>query len=445
MKKYYIFTIGCQMNKADSERLAAYLDNYGLKETKDRRQADLAFFVTCGVRQSAEDRVYGLINSLRHENPQVVIVVTGCLSQRSDVQEKLSGRVDLFLPIFDLLELDGYLQELGVKKNTKNQKEKTPAREYLSIIPKYDSPFLAYVPIGNGCNNFCSYCVVPYARGREKYRPAKQIIAEVKGLIKKGYKEIVLIAQNVNSFHNGLSFPELIKAIDALPGDFWLRFATSHPKDMSPELIKAIGQGKHLCEQVHFAVQSGDDEILKRMNRGYTAQKYLNQVKKIRLAAQKNKQALPIAISTDIIVGFPGETKRQFLNTVKLMKAVGFDQAFVARYSPRFGTASYRMIDDVSLAEKKRREEVLNKILRRDALKNNKWYINKTVDVLVSGRDRKGGWQGNTRTAKSVSILGLGRGNFLGKIIPVKISSVRDFGLTGEYVKEKNEKGNNKQ
>ncbi len=436
MKHYYIFTIGCQMNKADSERLAAYLDNYHLTATENRRQADLAFFVTCGVRQSAEDRVYGLINTLRRENPHVVIVVTGCLSNRADVQERLAGKVDLFFPIFDLGKFGKYLQSLGLKQET----TKISAKDYLSIIPKYQSVFSAYVPIGNGCNNFCSYCVVPYARGRENYRPAKEIIAEVKRLISRGYKEITLIAQNVNSFRNDTDFPGLIERIDKLPGDFWLRFATSHPKDMSPKLINLLGFSRHLCEQVHFAVQSGDDQVLRQMNRGYTAKKYLAQVEKIRRVGVKYKRPLPIAISTDIIVGFPGETKAQFLNTAKLMRQARFDQAFVARYSPRFGTASYRLADNVPLEEKKRREEVLNKILRSSASQNNQWYLNQVVEVLIDGRDRQGHWQGHTRTAKSVSLSGLGRGNFSGKIVMVQIESVRDFGLTGKVLKKYDKK-----
>ena len=314
--------------------------------------------------------------------------------------------------------------------------------DYLKIKPKYESKFSAYVPIGNGCDNFCSYCVVPYARGREVYRPANDIFSEVRDLVKKGYKEIVLIAQNVNSYKSGKTdFADLLKFINNAKGDFWIRFLTSHPKDMSDKLIKMIVKCEKVCRHIHLPAQAGDDKVLAAMNRKYSIKHYIGLTKKIR-------QALPNAgLTTDIIVGFPGETKKQFNNSVKLMRRAKFDLAYIVRYSPRPGTAAFKLADNVTPAEKKRRESELMKILRKTALGNNKKYLGKVVKVLVEGKNKRNELFGSTETAKNVKIsakdfnqrlprsLALPRNDSLvGQFVNVKIIKAQDFGLAGEII-----------
>jgi tRNA-2-methylthio-N6-dimethylallyladenosine synthase len=258
---------------------------------------------------------------------------------------------------------------------------------------------------------------------------------EVKGLIRKGYKEIILIAQNVNSYHSrGADFAQLLRQINDLPGDFWIRFVSSHPKDVKSELIRAWGECDKVCEQVHFALQSGDDEILRRMNRQYTARHFQALVKKIRSTFKKYKPELPAAISTDVIVGFPGETKKQFLETARVFREVEFDMAYISQYSPRFGTVSYQMKDDVPKIEKKRREKVLTKILSQTARANGKYYLKKTVSVLVEDRNRAGQWYGKTRTAKLVRITGAPASDLRGTFVLVKINKVRDLALEGKII-----------
>ncbi|MDD5031466.1 MAG: MiaB/RimO family radical SAM methylthiotransferase [Patescibacteria group bacterium] len=457
-KTYYIITIGCQMNKSDSERVAAYLEKHGYSLAKSETKADLIVLTTCGVRQAAEDRVYGLVGKIKKKNPKGKLILTGCLSEREDVRQRLGDKVDLWLPISQILNF-----KFQILKKARNPKPETRNCDYLGIKPKYSSKFSAFVPIGNGCNNFCAYCVVPYARGREVYRSAEEILAEVRDLVARGYKEIVLIAQNVNSYKvksqkskvKRINFSRLLRMISGISGDFWIRFATSHPKDMSDELIKTIAECDKVCKHIHLPVQAGDDEVLKKMNRGYTREDYIKLVKKIRNSLEilnpkseilnkfkiqnsKPERFNPVSITTDVIVGFPGETKKQFANTVKLFKEVKFDMAYIARYSGRPGTAAYKLKDDVSLAEKKRREEELIKILRRTALENNKKYLGKTVEVLVVGKSRKGEWYGYTETNKNtgIKIYDLRIKNIIGKFVKVKIIKARDFGLEGVYTKE---------
>jgi tRNA-2-methylthio-N6-dimethylallyladenosine synthase len=284
---------------------------------------------------------------------------------------------------------------------------------------------------------------VPYARGHEVYRPVQEILSEVKDLVKKGYKEITLIAQNVNSYQSmvheikskktlkdksapsAVNFAQLLDAINNIPGKFWIRFATSHPKDMSDELIKVISESKKICEHVHLPAQAGDNEILKNMNRKYTREHYLKLIKKIK---KIKLDGLPVAITTDIIVGFPGETKKQFNNTLKLFREAKFDMAYVAQFSPRPGTGAATMIDNVPRAEKKRREEALMKVLRKTALENNKKYIGQTVEVLIEGKSKKGDWTGKTRSGKKIEVSGKA---VIGEFAEVKVLGAVEFGLSG--------------
>jgi tRNA-2-methylthio-N6-dimethylallyladenosine synthase len=448
------------------------------------------------VRQSAEDRIYGLIPRLKRINRKAKIVLTGCLVYREDVKKKVGDRVDIWLPIVDLANLGKRIQEekrdqssftcpapqcrgwerggfaedesgvcyspleRGVPASGGDGVCYSPGQDYLKIKPKYSSRFKAFVPIGNGCNNFCAYCVVPYARGPEVYRPAEEIISEVKGLVNKGYKEITLIAQNVNSYNNAnprilmsasgqanidtqpqeINFPTLLKMVNDIKGDFWLRFATSHPKDMSDELIATVAVSRKVCEHIHLPVQAGDDEVLRRMNRNYTVSHYKSLIKKIRQAYKKREEGsgwrLPPAITTDVIVGFPGETREQFENTVKLFWEIKFDMAYIAQYSPRPGTAAAKMTDDIPPEEKKRREKELTAVLRQTARTNNEQYLGRVVEALVEGVNKKGEWFGRTRTNKNVKIKGIKRGeDLVGRIVKVEIISAQDFGLVGQIKK----------
>lgn len=427
---YQVITIGCQMNKVDSERLAAFLELQGWRSQTDSKKAALLVLNTCGIRQMAEDRVYGLVHRLRQENPSGRIIITGCLSRRLDVQKRLKGKADLFLPINEMVQLPELLNGAALKvKFSLDSVRLKQGEKYLAINPKHESRFTAYVPIGNGCNNFCSYCVVPYARGREVYRPVREIIEEVKKLIKNNYKEIILIAQNVNSYRDGQTdFSRLLRQLAALPGNFWLRFSSSHPKDMSKALIKTLGSSNKICAQLHLAVQSGDDRILKAMNRQYTAKHYIDLIKKVRRARPG------LAITTDVIVGFPGETKVQFNNTVKLFQKIGFALAYIAQFSPRPGTVAAKMLDNVSKEEKRLREKKLEVALKKSAQEYNDKFLGRTVRVLIEGINKRGKYYGKTSEYQTVLIEAPDSPNpkLIGKFAAVKISGARPFGLEGQ-------------
>jgi len=430
-KSYNIITIGCQMNVSDSERLAAWLKKSGFKNEPDFKKADVVIFNTCGIRQTAEDRVYGLVNQVNKFNPKAKVVIAGCLSKRVDVMKRLIGRADLFLPINELIKLPDLLagEEFTASLSLDEIRLKD-GEKYLDIRPDYKSKFSACVPIGNGCKNFCSYCVVPYARGREVYRSASDIVKEVEALITKGYKEIILLAQNVNSYHDEkYDFPKLLKKLIKIKGKFWLRFSSSHPKDMSDELIKVLGSSDKVCAHLHVAVQSGDDKILEKMNRKYTVKHYETLIKKVRASKPG------IAITTDVIVGFPGETKAQYQNTYKLFERLKLTMAYISKYSPRPGTASSKMKDNVSSEEKKRREQELTLLLRKTAFADSKNYLNKNVEVLIEGINKRGKYYGKTSTYKTVLITTKKNNKLIGNFALVRINSIADFGLEGELAK----------
>lgn len=436
-KTYHIVTIGCQMNKNDSERIASYLEDLGFVYLEDKESSDLVIVTTCGVRKSAESRIYGLIPRLKQKNPDNTIILTGCLQGREDVKERLKKSVDIWMPITELPKL---AEQLNMKSDNGS------LDSYLNIKAKYESAFSAFVPIGNGCDNFCTYCVVPHARGREVYRPANEIINEVKSLVKKGYKEINLIAQNVNSYSDNskqitdnriIKFPDLLRMVNKVEGDFWIRFATSHPKDMSDELIQAIADSDKVCRHIHLPAQAGDNKILERMNRKYTVEHYKELIGKIRSVLNRDKSKPDVSITTDIIVGFPGESVEQFNNTKKLFEEVDFDMAYVAQFSPRPGTAAANIDDDVSVSEKKKREDELMEVIKRTSLSNNQNYLGKDIRVLVEGK-KKGICTGRTETNKVVKFpstqdLKIDDG-LIGEFIDVKITEVKDLGLVARII-----------
>lgn len=385
------------MNRSDSERIAATLEKTGYKSAQEIDGADLIVVNMCSVRQSAVDRVYGLypkLKKLKSKNEKLKTILTGCILKKD--RNKLAKGFDLILDITE---------------------------KYPKIKPKYSNNFSAFVSIMTGCNNFCAYCVVPYVRGREISRPAKEIICEIENLIKRGYKEVWLLGQNVNSYSD-IPFPQLLRKVNKIPGKFWIRFTSSHPKDFSDELIKTMADCQKVTEYLNLPIQAGDDKILRKMNRPYTIVQYKKLVKKIR------KKIPNIALSTDVIVGFPGETKKQFENTVNLFKEIKFDMAYIAKYSPRAGTAAAELKDNVPPKEKNRREKILTEILKQTAFKNNKKYIGKEVEVLVESQKSSNSWLGRTRTHKKVQFES--KNNLLGEFVKVKIIDALPWGLKAE-------------
>jgi len=347
MKTYFIKTYGCLANEADSEKIAASLERKGYRPAKKIEKADVVVINTCSVRESAENRAFGLVHNLQKlkiENSKLKTVLTGCMvssargkRQRyhfNKLKKRMSG-VDEFKTLEELIGED-------------------------KVLPKRKDKTHALVPIMKGCDHFCSYCVVPYARGEQKSRSFEEIVCEVEELASQGYREITLLGQNVNSFGKDLkpskSFARLLSRLHKIKGLQLIRFLTSNPWDLTDDIIKSLKLPK-IEKHIHLPVQSGDDEILRKMNRPYTALQYIKLVEKIR------REVPNIKITTDIIVGFPGETKKQFNNTVLLCRKIGFEKAYIARYSPRPGTAAFSLKDDVLPAEKKRRWRILDNLI----------------------------------------------------------------------------------
>ena len=452
------------MNKSDSERIATILEKIGYKSASRENEADLILINMCSVRQSAVDRVYGLIQKLKNlktKKPGLKTILTGCILKED--KRKFKKGFDLILNIKNLPKWPNLL--------VPNSHDRALYElEYLNIQPKYQTNFRAFVPIMTGCNNFCSFCVVPYTRGREVSRPAKDILCEVKNLIEKGAnpirnaisngaREIWLLGQNVNSYQSIgknssaaasakadkiVKFHDLLKMINEIPGNFWIRFTSPHPKDFSDELINTMAKCQRVTPYLNLPVQSGDDEILKKMNRPYTVNQYKDLVKKIRDKFALIREGLErgVAISTDIIVGFPGETKKQFENTVKLFKEIKFDMAYIAEYSPRPGTAAEKLKDDVPKKEKERRYKILTEVLKKTALENNKKFVGKEIEVLIERqgiRNKKQVYFGKTRTYKTVKIQLDPKpytlnANLIGNFVKVKIIDALPWGLKGKLI-----------
>jgi tRNA-2-methylthio-N6-dimethylallyladenosine synthase len=403
---YYIITFGCQMNKSDSERIASFLEKKGYKLASNpfakAQEADLIVVNMCSVRQSAVDRVYGLIpkfEKLKNKNPKLKTILTGCILRKD--RENFIKNFDHILKLPDLLQYH----------------------------PKYKSNFSAFVPISTGCNNSCAYCVVPFTRGPLVCRKHEDILKQVKGIIENGFKEIWLLGQNVNDYHSpieeSIDFPKLLKMIDNISGNFWLRFTSPHPKNFSDDLIETMTKSKKVTPYLNLPLQSGDNEILKKMNRPYTTSQYKNLVKKIR-------EKIPeICLSTDVIVGFPGETKEQFQNTAKLFKQIKFDVAYIAKYSPRPQTTAFSLEDNVPQEDKERRYKILSQILKETALENNKKYIGKTVEVLINSI-KNNFLIGKTKTYKTVKLEC--QKDLVGQFVKMKVTDAAPFGLKAKII-----------
>jgi tRNA-2-methylthio-N6-dimethylallyladenosine synthase len=411
MPKYYIWTIGCQMNKAESERLGGYLEQGGYQAVARPEEADLIVLNSCVVRQSAENRVIGRLNALKSVKrlkPKLTLAVTGCLvnSETGRLRERFP-HVDYF---FGPGEPPPWLMPAGPRP----------------MIPRHPSP-ATFVPIIQGCNNFCSYCIVPYRRGREKSRSVKEVVNEVRELTRLGVREVTLLGQNVDSYgHDLTGKPDLafllgeLAVIDRLDR---IRFLTNHPKDMSSRLIETVAILDKVCEEISLPVQSGSDVILKAMGRGYTIERYRELITEIRLKIPG------IALSTDVIVGFPSESEAQFQETYDLLSKLRFDKVHVAVYSPRPGTRATRdLVDGVPLAEKKERRHRIERLQEKIAGEINAGLLDKTVEILVEGR-HKGKWQGRTRTGKLVFFCS--NDDYLGQLARVRIEKVSPWALQG--------------
>ena len=433
---YHVVTYGCQMNAHDSEKLAGMLREMGMIEAQDRTEADFVIFNTCCVRDNAERRALGNVTwlkEIRKKNPSLIIAVCGCMIQQPGMAEKILKQykfVDLAFGTSNLYRLPELLyQTLNSDRTVIRVEEKDTIAEDLPI--KRLRSDAAYITIMYGCDNFCSYCIVPYVRGRERSREMESILQEARELKAAGVKEIMLLGQNVNSYGKGLegdvTFAKLLRALDDM-GIERIRFMTSHPKDLSDELIQAMGACKHVLPQFHLPVQAGNDEVLRRMNRRYTREQYLEKVRKLR-------EVVPgIGLTTDIIVGFPGETEEQFLDTLSIVREVGYDSAFTFIYSPRTGTVAAQMEDqvpeDVATDRIKRlisvQEEAQRKAMAR--------FVGMEEEVLVEGLSRRSDKEVYGHGRHGVSITFPGNKKDIGKIVRVRVTAMKNNTLVGERI-----------
>ena len=437
--KYYIETWGCQMNEEDSEKLSGMLKRIGYSRTENKEEAGIILYNTCCVRENAENKVFGNLGSLKKlkkKNPDLIIGICGCMMQQEGMADRILKEfpyVNIVFGTHNAYKFPEYLNRVrteGVQIKEIFNKE-TDIVEGLPI--DRESSVKAFVTIMYGCNNFCTYCIVPYVRGRERSRKPKDIINEIKDLVSKGYKEITLLGQNVNSYGKGLeeevNFAKLLRMINEIEGLERVRFMTSHPKDLTEDVIMAIKECDKLCEQIHLPVQSGSNAVLKKMNRHYTREYYLDLVRKI-------KSEIPgVTLTTDIIVGFPGETEEDFLDTLDLVKEVGYSSAFTFIYSRRNNTPADMMLNQVSEEDKHSRFNRLVEAVNEKAIAQNRAEEGKIVEVLVEGPSKTDETKlmGRTRTGRLVNFIG--EDVKAGDIVNVNITKAQKFSLTGEVIK----------
>ncbi|MFC1995784.1 tRNA (N6-isopentenyl adenosine(37)-C2)-methylthiotransferase MiaB [Chloroflexota bacterium] len=411
MANYYIWTIGCQMNKAESERLGGYLEKLGHRATDIVEEADVIMLNSCVVRQSAENRVINKLNALKplkKSRPDLILAVTGCLVN-SDIDQIKQNfpHVDYFLKPG---ECPQWLEKADLS----------------SVLPRHPAPG-TFVPIIQGCDNFCSYCIVPYRRGRERSRPTEEIAGEVKELVQRSVKEVTLLGQNVDSYGhdlpNKLDLADLLNELNTINGLARIRFLTNHPKDMSPRLIEAIARLDKVCEYISLPVQSGNNDILKTMRRGYTIEHYRQLISEIR------RQIPDVALSTDVIVGFPSETEPQFQQTVNLLSELKFDTVHIAAYSPRPGTVAAKELEDnVPPIEKKERLNKIEQLQKEIAAEINSRLLDRTVEILVEGKQKEK-WQGRTRSGKLVFFSD--NNAHRGQLIKIRVEKTSSWALQG--------------
>ena len=439
IKKYYIETWGCQMNEEDSEKLSGMLKAIGYTKADTQEEAGIIIFNTCCVRENAENKVFGNLGELKHlkkKNPDLIIAICGCMMQQEGMADKILQKfphVNIVFGTHNAYKFPEYLNRVkteGVQVKEIFNKE-TDIVEGVPI--DRESKVKAFVTIMYGCNNFCTYCIVPYVRGRERSRKSEDIIKEIEGLVAEGYKEVTLLGQNVNSYGKGLEedidFARLLRKINEVEGLERIRFMTPHPKDLTKDVIMAIKECDKLCEQVHLPVQSGSNRILKKMNRNYTREDYLALVELIK------KEIPGVSITTDIIVGFPGETEEDFLDTLDLAKQVQYDSAFTFIYSRRNNTPADMMLNQVPDEDKHHRFDRLVKTINESVISKNKAFEGKVVEVLVEGPSKNDETKlmGRTRNGKLVNFTG--ENVKAGDLVNVNIVRAQPFSLIGEVVK----------
>ena len=441
--KYHLIILGCQMNMADSERVISVLNEAGYTQTENEEEAGLIGILACSVRQKAIDKVYSRIHKWNKwkNNKNLITFISGCVLPED--HEKFLKLFDITFQMKDLPMLPEMISNYGIATPAHLKTGIDPHNEnieqFWDVKPSYQSGFEAFIPIQNGCDKFCSFCAVPYTRGREVSRPSKDILAEIALLVSQGFKSITLLGQNVNSYGldkkgEEITFPELLRQTgemgNLLKKELWVYFTSPHPRDMTDEVIDVIAQYPVLAKQIHLPMQSGDDKVLTRMNRKHNMEKYRHIIQYIR-------KIIPQAtLFTDIIVGFTGETEEQFENTRLAMEEFKFNMSYTAMYSPRPGATSHRWDDDVPHDEKKRRLHILTEELRKHNILYNSQMVGKTVRVLVRGADRKEGFLSALTEGKLIVRFSSENENLIGQFANVKIISASDFSLEGELVKE---------
>ena len=433
---YLTLTYGCQMNVRDSEIMNGLLEAMGYCATDKPEEASIILFNTCSVRHSAENKVYGKlgeISALKRRNPDLIIAFGGCMAQLPEVQARLKKiGVDVVFGTHNIHELP-YLIEQARQSKTPVFQVWDQEGEVEENLPSVRRPGIsAFVNIMYGCNNFCSYCIVPYTRGRERSRRSKDILKEVQELADQGYREVTLLGQNVNSYGKGLDeeidFADLLAMTARVEGIDRVRFTTSHPKDMSDKLIDTIAGNPVICEHIHVPLQAGSNRILKRMNRGYTREHYLEITNRIR-------ERIPgVAITSDLIVGFPGEEDEDFADTLDMVEKVRFDAAFTFMYSARRGTRAAEFTDQVPLEVKKARLNQLNLVQYRIAREINQSLEGKVEEVLVEGPSKTDKTKLTSRTRTNRVVIIPGSEDLIGQIIPVRIVEGKSFSLFGEVL-----------
>lgn len=435
--KYFIETYGCQMNEHDSEKIAGMLENCGYSKAESKQDADFILFNTCCVREHAEKRTFGnvgFIKELKQQNPRLLLSVCGCMMQQKEVAKRLYDRfpfVDLIFGTHELKNFPDMLEKLLDEQRLFRVSDSEG--EVIEGLPVKRNPgFSTFVNIMYGCNNFCTYCIVPYVRGRERSRKPEDIIEEVRRVALDGYTEVTLLGQNVNSYRYGdVDFPKLLRMVhDSVSELPRIRFMTSHPKDLSDGLIEAMAELPRVCKHIHLPVQSGSDRILKLMNRRYTREKYLQLIDKLR------EKVPNVEITTDIIVGFPSETEEDYEATCELVKKVGYSNAYTFAYSPREGTVAAKMDEQIPEDIKKLRLNKLNAVLAETIPANNEKYIGFEGEILVEGVDRRGEplLFGKLSNFKMVYVEG--SEELIGSFVRVKVDGYRFNSLFGHIIRE---------
>lgn len=435
-----IHTYGCQQNVADSEKIKGQLEQMGFSFTDAAEEADLILFNTCAIREHAEDRVFGNVGALKNikrRHPSLLVALCGCMMEQPHVAERIQKSfpfVNLVFGTHAIHRLPGLLYDTLVNgKRVFDHQPEDESKIVEGVPVRRDGTVKAWVTIMYGCNNFCSYCVVPYVRGRERSREPEAILKEFEGLVRAGYKDITLLGQNVNSYGkslaNPVSFAELLHRLDQVLGDYRIRFMTSHPKDATKELFDVMAQGKHISHHLHLPCQSGNDRVLKEMNRHYDRERYLS------LIRYAKKQMPDLSITSDIIVGFPGETYEEFQDTISLIREVGFTSLFTFIFSPRKGTRAEKMEDPVPAQEKSQWFQELCAAQEQVAAERCASMVGRTERVLVEERNAKTGLLSG-RTGGNIIVDFPGPDSAVGTFAQVKITQARNWILKGELAQQ---------